>query len=112
MAPQSELNGRTQVKDSTIPNTKLEPATFASAGSIFTDKEDLAAQIQTPPGNRVFTLEHAPFPGSEHVFWRGTLRKGAPAVGYEYTLAGSTITFEVAPETGDDLLVSYRKLYA
>ena len=60
----------------------------------------------------MFTLAHAPFPGSEHVFWRGTLRKGHPAVGYEYTLAGSTITFLVAPEAGDDLLVSYRKLYA
>jgi hypothetical protein len=109
---QSQLRGSTQIKDSTIPNTKIEPAVFSSAGSIFTDKEDLAAQIQTPPGNLVFTLANAPFPGSEHVFWRGTLRKGSPATGFEYTLAGSTITFLVAPETGDDLVVSYRKLYA
>lgn len=107
--PQNEIRGSTQIMASSIPSSKVAPAAFSSGGTVFIDKEDLVAQIGG--GNLVFTLANTPFPGSEHVFWRGTLRKGNPAAGYEYTLSGATITFLVAPETGDDLVVSYRIQY-
>lgn len=102
--------------------TQIQSNGFASGGDIFTDKEDHSTEcngiLQT------FSLLNESFPGSEHVFWRGLLRRQCdtaypvpPTNAGEYWLdnlstPGTTkIIMVVAPDTGDDLVVSYRKKF-
>lgn len=64
---------------------------------------------ETPSGlvndsNTVFTIASTPVTGSVKVFKNGMRQK----VTSDYTISGTTITFVVAPETGDTLLVDYR----
>jgi hypothetical protein len=115
---QNEIRGSTQIKDQTIPYIKHEPTTFASGGSIFTDKEEHSTECNGALQD--FVLSHEAFHGSEHVFLRGTLRREGPAVsGGEYTVSvvmvgpdpRTQVHFHTAPETGDDLIVSYRNKY-
>lgn len=121
---QNEIRGETQIIDGSIPLAKTDPTVFTSgaAGAIFTDKEDHSSECDG--SNQTFVLGHESFPGSEHVFWRGTLRRQCdtsypvmPTNAGEYwldttTFPGSTrIILVVAPDTGDDLVISYRNKY-
>ena len=57
--------------------------------------------------NVTFTLANAPSPASSlQLFLNGLLQT---AGGVDYTLSGSTITYGVAPETGDAHVAWYRK---
>lgn len=78
---------------------------FASGG-IFVDKEVPTGVINGV--NVTFTLASTPQVGSEHVFLNGELQN--PGGSNDYTISGSTITFNVAPPTSTSaLLVDYRK---
>jgi len=56
--------------------------------------------------NVTFTLANTPSPAdSEQVYLNGIHQE--PGGGNDYTISGDTITFSVAPETNDILLVSY-----
>lgn len=55
--------------------------------------------------NTEFTLAHAPNSGTEQVFLNGALlNSGANS---DYVVSGSTITFTLAPQSGDVILVNY-----
>ncbi len=57
--------------------------------------------------NTVFTLAAAPVANSEAVYLNGVRqRRGS---GLDYTISGNTITFVVAPQAGDSILVDYLK---
>lgn len=55
--------------------------------------------------NTVFTLTNIPTAGSDYVFLSGQLQAGS---GVDYTLVGNVITFNIAPNIGEQLFVSYR----
>ncbi len=64
---------------------------------------------ETPAGlindvNTVFTLAHAPVAGTLKVYLGGQRQQSG---GGDYTLAGSTITFNIAPMTGSILIADY-----
>ena len=52
-----------------------------------------------------FTLSNTPIANSVQVFLNGLLQQ--VGVGKDYTIAGTTVTFDTAPETGDILLIHY-----
>jgi hypothetical protein len=54
--------------------------------------------------NTVFTLTHSPLSGTEHVYYNGALQE---ADGQDYTISGSLISFNVPPEVGTKLRVTY-----
>jgi len=56
--------------------------------------------------NKVFTLTYVPVTGSDHVFLNGLLQQ---AGGDDYTISDETITFTVAPDAADKLVVTYQK---
>lgn len=63
---------------------------------------------ETPVGlvdgfNADFVLAHLPLAGTEKVTRNGLLQEP----GYDYTLAGSTITFTAPPLVGSRILVTY-----
>ena len=104
MADLNQIRGDTQIQPGTVPASAMD-ARFAASGvtgDLFVDREDHSAETGT--GATGFTLAAAPVVGSEHIFLRGTLRKDG------YTMAGLQVVFDVAPDLGDDLVVSYRKL--
>lgn len=64
---------------------------------------------ETPSGlvddnNTVFTLASTPVVGSVKVYLNGIRMK----VTEDYTISGTTLTFVIAPATGDNILVDYR----
>lgn len=56
--------------------------------------------------NTAFTIANTPTAGSERLFRNGMRQKSG---GEDYTISGAAITMIAAPETGDILLVDYRK---
>ena len=67
---------------------------------------------ETPTGlvngvNAVFTLAATPITGTEEVYLNGLLQDVGASE--DYTISGTTITFNTAPATGDKLRVSYIK---
>lgn len=75
--------------------------------SNFVDKEAPTGTINGT--NPTFTIANTPTAGSEHVYVNGILQNAG--VGNDYTISGATITFlsGAIPQTGDVILVSYRK---
>lgn len=72
---------------------------------MFSDEEVPSGAING--SNTTFTLANAPNPSASlQLFLNGVLQ--AQGAGEDYTLSGSTITFTVAPSTGDLLLCWYR----
>ena len=72
---------------------------------------------ETPDGaidisNRIFTLEHTPFPSNSLMFFmNGVLQKsGSSGTPCDYVLSGSTIMISssLPPRFGDNLLVTYQ----
>jgi len=103
MSGLNQIRGDTQIKAGTTPATALDAAFAASDGGLFVDKEDHTAETD---GRAVFVFASVPVVGSEHVFLRGLLRTDG------YTMAGPQLTFDAAPDPGDALAFSYRKLVA
>lgn len=67
---------------------------------------------ETPSGavngsNTTYTLANTPVAGTEHLYLNGILQE--PGAGNDYTISGGTITYLVAPITGDKIRVSYLK---
>ena len=81
------------------------PTSAGLSSSNFVDKEVPSGSING--SNTAFTLANTPTAGSEHVFLNGQLQ--ASGAGNDYTISGTSITYLTAPETGDVLVVSYRK---
>lgn len=73
----------------------------------FVDNEVPSGTIDSV--NDTFTLAFTPVVGSEHLFKDGMRQK--PGALNDYTISGDTITFNAGniPQTGDELLVDYRK---
>jgi len=83
--------------------------TAASSGTglpSYSDSETLAGMIDG--SNAVFTLAHVPAAGSVHLHKNGI--RQSPGVSNDYTVSGSTITFNASnvPQTADALLADYR----
>ena len=109
MAGLNKIRGNTQIQTGTIPAAAMNAQFAASVGDLFVDKENHAGGITggITGTNHDFTLAYVPVPGSEMIFLRGTLRID----GYGMTGPNlQTVHFTVAPDPGDDLVVSYRKL--
>lgn len=81
------------------------PSTAGLTNSNFVDKEAPSGSING--SNTAFTLANTPVAGSEHVYLNGQLQ--ASGGSNDYTISGTSITYLTAPETGDVLVVSYRK---
>jgi hypothetical protein len=78
----------------------------AYTASNFVTRESLAGANGSTTN---FTLANTPVAGSEHVHVNGVLQN--VGTGNDYTISGATITFlsGAIPQTGDVILVSYRK---
>lgn len=74
-------------------------------GSNFVDKEVPSGSING--SNAAFVLANTPTAGSEHVYLNGVLQESG--AGNDYTISSATLTFTVAPITGEKIRVSYRK---
>lgn len=83
----------------------IEQGGGSLTNSNFVDKEVPSGTING--SNVTFTLAFTPLAGSEHVYLNGVLQN--PGGANDYTISGTTITYNNAPQTGDVLLVSYRK---
>lgn len=81
------------------------PSVAGLTNSNFVDKEVPSGSING--SNTAYTLANTPVVGSEHVYLNGQLQ--ASGAGNDYTISGTSITYLTAPETGDVLVVSYRK---
>lgn len=55
--------------------------------------------------NTVFTITKAPINNSEYLYLNGVLLER----GGDYTLSGTTLNLIVVPQTGDKLVISYRR---
>lgn len=84
-------------KAATVVWSVVSPAHFVS-------KETPSGLINS--SNVTYTLAFTPIAGTEHIFLNGLLQT---AGGADYSISGTTITFTVAPTTGDVLLASYQK---
>jgi hypothetical protein len=86
--------------------------TIAVSSAVFTSSNFVTREI--PSGainssNASFTLANTPTAGTEEVFVNGILQN--VGAGNDYTISGATITFlsGAIPQTGDSVLVNYRK---
>lgn len=95
-------------EDNQVPQwdgTNWVPVSIAS-GSIFVDDEVPAGDINGV--NREFTLASQPAPlSSIQLFKGGILQRQGEA--NDYTVNNNIITFNVAPEVNDTLVVYYRR---
>lgn len=85
--------------------TTQEIADLGGGSIVFIDKETPSGSINS--SNVTFTLANTPISGSEHVFLNGILYESGG--GNDYTISAATITFAVAPSTGDKMKVTYRQ---
>jgi hypothetical protein len=99
----NQIRGDTQLRAGTTPASALNDQFSASDGDLFVDKEDHTTETD---GRAIFIFAATPVVGSEHVFLRGLLRTDG------YTMTGPQLTFDAAPDPGDALAFSYRKLVA
>jgi alpha-tubulin suppressor-like RCC1 family protein len=120
---QSQLRGNKQIQSGSITNTEIaSDANIAlskiQSGSVLSELNGRISNLETnafvtreiPSGlingsNRVYTLANPIVTGSEQVFLNGLLQD--PGASDTYTIVGTTITFNTAPLTGDEIHVSY-----
>jgi hypothetical protein len=86
--------------------------TIAVSGSVYTASNFVTREVPTGTingSNATFTLANTPVAGSEEVYVNGVLQNVGS--GNDYTISSATITFEsgAIPQTGDTVLVNYRK---
>ncbi len=70
--------------------------------SVFVDGETPSGLVNDT--NTVYTLASTPVVGSVKVYLNGMRMK----VTEDYTISGTTLTFLIAPATGDNILIDYR----
>ena len=97
----SALEGRMDAAESDI--AVLESTVLYVANVI--TRESPSGSINGSNAN--FSLAHTPVLNSEHVYLNGLLQE--PGVGNDYSISDGTITFAVAPVSGDRIRVSYMK---
>ncbi len=113
----TKINGFRQIQDATIKDQQI--ATDAAiATSKLADGADFARLThyitkETPTGamdgtNVTFTLAHTPVIGTDELYLNGLLQE--PGATNDYTISGSTITYNSAPLTTDRLTVTYWKI--
>jgi len=120
---QSQLRGNKQIQSGSITNveiasdanialSKIESGSVLSGlnGRISDLENNAFVTREIPSGsidssNRVYTLANPIVTGSEQVFLNGLLQD--PGASDTYTIVGTTITFNTAPLTGDEIHVSY-----
>jgi len=120
---QSQLRGNKQIQSGSITNVEIaSDANIAlskiQSGSVLSELNGRISNLETnafvtreiPSGsidgsNRVYTLANPIVTGSEQVFLNGLLQD--PGASDTYTIVGTTITFNTAPLTGDEIHVSY-----
>lgn len=120
--------GAISIKDDSIPEVKLDifnapvdgyflkyttanGLEWADVASGYVELTDIIAN-EIPSGtingaNTDFTVANSIASGTLQVMLNGLQQE--PGSGNDYTLSGTTVTFAVAPETGDILLVNYVK---
>lgn len=102
--PIGNLNDLTTVDKTTIVNA-IDEINAAVIGVIN------YISLETPTGsingsNTVFSVANVVVVGTEMVFLNGLLQYKT----IDYTISGSTITFIIAPFTGDHILITYFKV--
>ena len=75
------------------------------SGNGFVDMEIPVGAIDDV--NVTYTIAFTPYTNSVHVWMNGVLQRVGGL--NDYTISGTTITFNVAPSTNSTLVVSYRK---
>jgi hypothetical protein len=96
-------------------------AELAEQGIIVTEEEVTKSAVtdkvtrEVPTGvcngvNKLFILANTPIAGTEEVYLCGVLLN--PGVAKDYTFAGTQIILNYAPDTGDDVKVSYEYIVA
>lgn len=109
----------TQVHENTIPPSKLKAINSPVNGYLlrydngageFEWVSSSNATTETPSGtvngsNKVFTASQTPLAGSLSVYLNGLYQEEGS--GNDYVVSGSTITFVDAPETGDNIVITY-----
>lgn len=103
------LTGTPTAPTATVGTNTTQIATTAFVTTNFIGYANYIVR-ETPSGsinssNVTFTLANTPKVGSEMVYQNGLLQ----AVTVDYTISGGTITYLVAPTTGDTLVVTYTK---
>lgn len=88
-------------------NGSITIATTAFTSTNFVTREIPSGTING--SNATFTLANTPTAGTEEVFVNGILQN--VGAGNDYTITGATITFlsGAIPQTGDSVLVNYRR---
>ena len=86
--------------------------TIAVSSSVLTSTSMITREVPTGTvngTNATFTLANTPTAGSEEVYVNGVLQNSG--AGNDYTISGATITFLTGsiPQTGDVVLVNYRR---
>lgn len=98
MANQNEIRGSTQVKDKSIPASKMADGAISG---MLTENAFVATAGQT-----IFTLTATPTSAaSVQVFVRGLRYKNQ--TGYSVNLSGPTITLASGCDAGDEVIVVY-----
>jgi len=111
-----------QIEDVSISGAHLVATNSPSDGQVLTwnttqdkfewDNMGTMVNNETPTGdingvNDTYTLDNQPLTDSETVHLNGLLQEPGVINDYTVNVSGSQITFVVAPETGDIVLVSY-----
>lgn len=98
MANQNELRGSTQIKDKTIPATKMQDGAISG---MLTEDPFVATAGQT-----TFTLSATPTSETAvQVFVRGLRYRNQN--GYSVNLAGPSITLDAPCDADDEVIVMY-----
>jgi len=84
---------------------EVGPGSSGLTNSNFVDREDVTFDFDGADTTGV--LANTPVAGSEHVYLNGILQNEGGSD--DYTISVATITFNSAPQSGDEVLVSYRK---
>lgn len=103
LVPSTTINWGT-VTDSDIPSA-LAVKNYISSAATFIDEEVPTGTING--SNTAFTLANSPVETSVKVYLNG--QRLASGAGFDFTVSGTALTLAYAPDTGDVLVVEYRK---
>lgn len=96
-------NKLTDLAAPTNDNDAVRKIDLENAGGTIVTREVPSGSING--SNTTFTLANTPLAGSESVYLNGNLLNSGGS--NDYTISGDTITMASAPQSGDQLLVSY-----
>ena len=108
MGAESALDGRVTSLEGRMDTAEADIAALESSVLYVANVITRESPSGTINGsNAEFSVAYTPVLNSEHVYLNGLLQE--PGVGNDYTISGGTITFAVAPVSGDRIRVSYLK---